>query len=67
MIIEFLFSIFAKQKQRLSKIWKENSIGFGDTFAKITKTMYIQPCSKCEQRRKSWNERIKYQQQQNQK
>lgn len=52
--------IYANQKSRLRKIWSPPSKGFGDTFAKITKTLYIQPCDKCEERRTKWNEKLQY-------
>ena len=45
---------------RLKKIWSKPSKGFGDTFAKITKTFGITPCEACEERRKDWNERLAY-------
>jgi len=49
-----------RQKRRLKKIWSNPSTGFGDTFSKITKTFYIEPCDSCEDRKKKWNEKIKY-------
>jgi len=42
------------------EIWKKESEGFGDTFAKITKTVGIEPCEECEERRKDWNQRLSY-------
>lgn len=45
-----------KQKE----IWAKESKGLGDTVAKITKTVGIEPCEKCEERRKDWNERFAY-------
>jgi hypothetical protein len=44
----------------LKRIWSVPSEGFGDTFAKITKTFGIKPCFKCTQRQKDWNEKLKY-------
>ena len=41
-------------------IWSTPSKGFGDTFAKITKTFGIKPCGKCEERRERWNDRVSY-------
>jgi len=45
---------------RTKKIWSQPSEGFGDTFAKITKTFGIKPCEACERRRKAWNKRLAY-------
>jgi len=53
-------NLLQSQIERLKKIWQQPSEGFGDTFAKITKTFYMTPCEKCEERRKDWNERLKY-------
>jgi len=44
----------------LKKVWSKPSDGFGDTFAKITKTFGIKPCGECERRRKDWNKRLIY-------
>lgn len=44
----------------LKKVWSKPSKGFGDTFAKITKTFGFKPCAGCEKRRLSWNERLAY-------
>ena len=44
----------------LRGIWFKKSEGFGDTVAKITKTFGIKPCSKCEERRKKFNQLVKY-------
>lgn len=52
--------IFKKFFKKIKDIWAEPSEGFGDTFAKITKTFGIRPCKKCDDRRKSWNEKLKY-------
>ena len=49
-----------KYWKKVKKIWAEPSKGFGDTFAKITKTLGITPCDKCEVRRKDWNEKLAY-------
>ena len=46
--------------KKIVYIWSQPSSGFGDTFAKFTKTFGIKPCKKCEERRKSWNNRLKY-------
>jgi hypothetical protein len=53
-------NMIQSQKERLRKIWSQPSEGFGDTFAKITKTFYIKPCAACEKRRKNWNQRLSY-------
>jgi len=45
-----------KQKE----IWKQESKGLGDTVAKITKTVGVEPCEKCEERRQKWNEKFSY-------
>ena len=42
------------------KIWKEESKGIGDTVAKVTKTVGIEPCQACEERRQRWNEKFAY-------
>ncbi len=44
----------------LKKIWCKKSVGFGDTFAKITKTLGFTPCASCEERQKKWNEALAY-------
>lgn len=44
----------------LKKIWSTQSVGFGDTVAKITKSFGIKPCAGCERRRKKFNEAIAY-------
>jgi hypothetical protein len=44
----------------LKGIWSNESAGFGDTVAKITKSFGINPCTGCERRRKKFNELIKY-------
>ena len=44
----------------LKTVWSKKSEGFGDTFQKIAKTFGIKTCSKCEKRRKAWNERLSY-------
>lgn len=44
----------------LKEIWSKESKGFGDTFAKITKSFGIRPCGECERRRREWNERLAY-------
>lgn len=46
--------------QRLKDIWNKPSQGLGDTIAKITKTVGIEPCEDCERRRKLFNEKIAY-------
>jgi hypothetical protein len=48
----------------LRKVWSQPSKGFGDTFAKITKSFGIKPCDACERRRKSWNEKLAYEKKQ---
>jgi hypothetical protein len=48
------------QINRLKDIWSQPSEGFGDTFAKITKTFGIKPCGKCKKRQKNWNKKLKY-------
>lgn len=53
-------NVMKKYLSYLRKIWNQPSKGFGDTFAKITKSFGIKPCPKCEKRRKDWNEKIKY-------
>ena len=53
-------NILKKYIKRLKKIWSKPSKGFGDTFAKITKTFGIQPCDECERRREDWNSRLAY-------
>lgn len=52
--------LIKKQIKRIKTIWSKPSEGFGDTFAKITKTFGIKPCGGCERRRKKWNDKIKY-------
>ena len=42
------------------EIWAKESKGVGDTVAKITKTVGIEPCEKCEERRQKWNEKFTY-------
>lgn len=42
------------------KIWAQESKGVGDTVAKITKTVGVEPCAKCEERRQRWNEKFAY-------
>tara|TARA_R110000824_G_scaffold218435_1_gene405027 strand:+ start:3584 stop:3766 length:183 start_codon:yes stop_codon:yes gene_type:complete len=54
-------NLFKKQKIRLKAIWSQPDKGFGDTFSKLTMTFGIKPCNKCLERKKSWNERVKYQ------
>jgi hypothetical protein len=49
-----------KYWNKLKAIWSKPSKGFGDTFAKITKSFGIQPCDECERRRVDWNERLAY-------
>ena len=44
----------------LKRVWSKPSSGFGDTFAKITKSFGIRPCDACESRRKTWNEKLAY-------
>lgn len=44
----------------LKFVWSYPSEGFGDFFAKITKSFGIKPCGGCEKRRKSWNDKIKF-------
>ena len=46
--------------KKIKRIWSKPSKGFGDTFAKITKTFGITPCDECEERRKDWNNRLSY-------
>lgn len=46
--------------KKLKIIWSQPSEGFGDTFAKITKTFGMTPCDKCNKRRKAWNRKIRY-------
>jgi len=46
--------------KKLKTIWGKPSKGFGDTFAKITKTLGITPCEACEKRRETWNEKLAY-------
>lgn len=41
---------------------KPKSKGLGDTIAKITKIIGIEPCSECDKRRQAWNERFPYNQ-----
>ena len=53
-------NIIKKYLNHLKRVWSKPSKGFGDTFAKITKSFGIKPCQKCEERRKSWNERLQY-------
>ena len=51
----------------LKKVWSKRSKGFGDTFAKITKSFGITPCDACEERRQSWNEKLAYAKKQREK
>ena len=51
----------------LKKVWSKDSSGFGDTFAKVTKTFGIKPCDACERRRKAWNEKLAYAKKQREK
>jgi len=51
----------------LKKVWSQPSKGFGDTFAKITKSFGIKPCDACEERRKTWNEKLAYAKEQREK
>ena len=44
----------------LNGVWSQESKGFGDTFSKITKSFGIKPCGGCEERRRSWNEKLAY-------
>ncbi len=44
----------------LKTIWNKPSKGFGDTFAKLAKTLGFVPCEGCERRRNEWNEKLKY-------
>jgi hypothetical protein len=44
----------------LKSIWSQESIGFGDTVAKITKSFGIEPCEACLRRKKKFNEAIQY-------
>ena len=53
-------NIFKRYFKYLQKVWSAPSEGFGDTFAKITKTFGIPPCWKCEERRSDWNKRLAY-------
>ena len=46
--------------QRIKDIWHKPSDGFGDTFAKLTKSLGMVPCEACEERRQSWNRRLQY-------
>ena len=57
-------NIFKTYFAYLRRIWSAESEGFGDTFAKVTKTFGIKPCWKCEKRRKNWNARLAYKKQQ---
>jgi hypothetical protein len=53
-------NIVQRYINHLKLVWSQPSKGFGDTFAKITKSLGITPCDKCETRRKSWNEKLAY-------
>lgn len=53
-------NIFSRYFAYLKRIWSADSQGFGDTFAKITKTFGIKPCWKCEKRRVDWNAKLAY-------
>ena len=44
----------------LKSIWSQESKGFGDTVAKLTKSFGIKPCPACERRRQKFNEAIEY-------
>ena len=46
--------------KRVKDIWNQPSRGFGDTVAKITKTLGIEPCEECEERRNRWNKKLAY-------
>ena len=45
---------------KIKQIWSKESEGIGDTVAKITKTVGIEPCEACEERRKRWNDKVAY-------
>ena len=49
-----------KSRDEIKKIWKQESKGIGDTIAKMTKTVGIEPCQGCEERRQRFNEKIAY-------
>ena len=56
----YMISYIKTYLKYLKKVWSKPSEGFGDTFAKITKTFGIKPCGGCERRRKDWNKRLAY-------
>jgi len=53
-------NIIQRYINHLRSIWSKPSKGFGDTVAKITKSLGITPCGACEKRRLSWNEKLAY-------
>lgn len=58
-------NLFKKYYLYLKYVWSYPSEGFGDFFAKITKSFGFKPCGGCEKRRKAWNEKIKFKKNQN--